>query len=211
MNTITAIRDSPRQQVKIFLDGKPAFSLQTELAAREGLQVGQELSDTQIAALKQSHLSQRCLGAALGYLNYRPRSEWELRERLTRRGFASGIVTATIDQLKEKGLVNDRSFAQFWKDNRESFRPRSQRLTRLELRRKGVGEDIIDQVVTGIDDNESAYQAALSKIRSLSTPDYDVFRCRLASYLQRRGFSYRVIDHTVKQVWQEREKVSKVA
>ena len=209
MNTITAIRDSPRQQVKIFLDGKPAFSLQTELATGEGLQVGQELSDTQIAALKQSHLSQRCLGVALGYLNYRPRSEWELRERLTRRGFASGIVTATIDQLKEKGLVNDRSFAQFWKDNRESFRPRSQRLTRLELRRKGVGEDIIDQVVTDIDDNESAYQAARSKIRTLSTSDYDVFRRRLASYLQRRGFSYRVIDHTVKQVWQERESVTK--
>ncbi len=211
MNTITAIRDSPRQQVKIFLDGKLAFSIQKETATRECLQVGKELSVPGIATLKQSDISQRCLNTALRYLSYRPRSEWELQERLTRRGFASGTVTATVAQLKERGLVNDQSFAQFWKDNRTSFRPRSQRLTRLELKRKGVPEDVIDQVVTDIDDNESAHQAALSKIRTLSTPDYDVFHRRLASYLQRRGFTYRVIERTVKQVWQEREKVSKVA
>lgn len=209
MNTITAIRETPRQQVKIFLDGKPAFGLQNEVAAQERLRVGQELSDTRIAALKQSSISRRCRDAALGYLNYRPRSEQELRERLTRRGFASEIVTAAIGQLKEQGLVNDRSFAQFWKDNRESFRPRSQRLTRQELRRKGVAEDIIDQVVTGADDNESAHRAALSKIRSVSTPDYDVFRRRLGGYLQRRGFSYPVIERTVRQVWQERESATK--
>lgn len=206
MSTITAIRESNQwQQVRVFLDGKPAFNLKAEVAAGEGLQVGQELSSSQIAALRQSELEQRCLGAALRYLSYRPRSESELRQRLTQRGFDSESIAATITQLKDRGLVDDKVFAHFWKDSRE-LRPRSRRLLRFELKRKGVGDDIIDQVVTTIDDADSAYQAALSKTRRLSLSDYDRFHRQLSSYLKRRGFSYQIINHTVQQVWQEQRR-----
>ena len=93
------------------------------------------------------------------------------------------------------------AFAQFWKDNRESFSPRSQWLTRLELRRKGIADDIIDEVIDNIDDDTSAYRAALSKARSLPPSDYQSFRRRLGGYLKRRGFSYEVINHTVERLW----------
>ena len=95
-------------------------------------------------------------------------------------------------------------FARFWKENRDSFSPRSQWLTKLELRQKGVAGDIIDQVVGTIDDGDSAYRAALSKARRLSRSDYQDFRRRLGEYLKRRGFGYGVINHTVERVWEER-------
>jgi regulatory protein len=95
------------------------------------------------------------------------------------------------------------AFAQFWRDNRQSFSPRSQWLTKLELRRKGVAADIIDQVVDTVDNADSAYRAALSKARSLSQSDYQSFRRRLGEYLKRRGFGYGVINHTVERIWQE--------
>ena len=139
MRKITALRVSRgrKKRVNVFLDGKFAFSLETEVVAKEGLQVGQELSISQIEALARSDQFQRCLNAAAHYLSYRPRSESEIKERLHRRGFNGDSVEAVIAKLKEQGLVDDVAFAQFWKDNRESFSPRSQRLTKLELRRKG--------------------------------------------------------------------------
>ena len=146
----------------------------------------------------------RCLNAAVHYLSYRPRSEFELRERLHQRGFDGDSVEVVLAKLKEQGLVDDAAFAQFWKDNRESFSPRSQWLTKLELRRKGVASNIIDEVVDTIDDEDSAYRAALSKARHLPRSDYQGFRRRLGEYLKRRGFSYRVINHTVERIWQER-------
>jgi regulatory protein len=100
-------------------------------------------------------------------------------------------------------MVNDSAFAQFWKDNRESFSPRSRWLTGAELRQKGVSSDIIEEVVGTIDETDSAYRAGLSKVRSLSRADYESFRHRLSSYLKRRGFSYSVTEHTVKKIWQE--------
>ncbi len=205
MSKITTLRvgKGRGKRVNIFLDGKFAFSLEAEVATKEGLQVEQILSAEQIEALTRSDHLHRCLNAAVHYLSYRPRSESELKERLRQRGFAGDSLKAVITRLKEQGMVDDMAFAQFWKDNRESFSPRSQRLTKLELRQKGVANDIIDQVVDDIDDDDSAYRAALSKARSLPRSDYPSFRRRLGEFLKRRGFSFGVINHTVERLWQD--------
>jgi len=204
---VTAVRTGKGagKRVNIFLDGKFAFSLEAEVALKESLLSGQELSDSQVAALLKSDNFHRCLDAATRYLSYRPRSESELRERLIRRHFDNDSVEAVIARLKEQGLVDDRAFAQFWKDNRQAFSPRSQRLTRLELRRKGVADDLVAEVVGAIDDDDNAYQAALNKARSLSLSDYQSFRYRLGEFLRRRGFGYGDINRVVERVWQERE------
>jgi regulatory protein len=201
---VTAIRSGQRgKRVNIFLDEKFAFSLEAEVAVKEGLRTDQALSEGEIEALKKADLFQRCLNAAFRLLSFRPRSESELRERLQRRGFDGENVAAVLTKLKEQGLVDDLAFAQFWKDNRESFRPRSQWLTRLELRQKGVAEEIINRVAAQVDDEASAYRAAVAKARRLSTADYDGFRRRLGQYLKRRGFGYGLIKPTVERVWQE--------
>ncbi len=191
------------KRVNMFLDGKFAFSLEAEVVAKEGLQVEQVLSAKQIETLGRSDNFQRCLNAAVQYLSYRPRSESELRERLRQRGSDDDSVEAVITKLKGQGLVDDMTFAQFWKDNRESFSPRSRWLTKLELRQKGVANDIIDQVVDAINDEDSAYRAALSKVCNLPRSDYQSFRHRVGEYLKRRGFSYGVISHTVERLWQD--------
>ncbi len=205
MSKVTALRigKGQKKRVNVFLDDRFAFSLEAEVVIREGLQVGQELSASQIEALARSDHFYRCLNAATHYLGYRPRSEFEVRERLQRRGFDGDSVGVVIARLKEQGLVDDIDFAQFWRENRDSFSPRSQWLTKLELRQKGVADDIINQVVETIDDDDSAYRAALSKARSLPRSDYQGFRRRLGGYLKRRGFGYGVINHTIERLWRE--------
>ena len=206
MGRITELRAGRKagKRVNVFLDGSYAFSLQAEVVADEGLQVGQELSADRVAALCRADDCQRCLNAAARYLSYRPRSDAELRQRLQRRGFSSAVIEAVLSRLGEQGLVDDEAFAQFWRDNRQSFSPRSQRLTRLELRRKGVSNEVLDRVLVAVDDGDSAYRAALGRARRLPPADYPTFRRRLGEYLRRRGFSYEVIERAVAQVWQER-------
>ena len=204
MSKVTAIRigKGRKKRVKVSLDDRTAFSLEAEVVIEEGLRVGRELSAGRIEALARSDHFHRCLNAATHYLSYRPRSEFEVRERLQRRGFDDSIELV-IARLKERGLVNDMDFARFWKENRDSFSPRSQWLTKLELRQKGIADDIINQVVDTINDDDSAYRAAISKARSLSRSDYQSFRRRLGEYLKRRGFGYGVINHTVERLYQE--------
>lgn len=205
MKKITALRTGTgrRKQVNIYLDGKFALSLEAEVATREGLRTEQVLSANEIEALTRLNLSQRCLKAAVHYLSYRPRSESELRGRLHQRGFAGDNIEEVVTRLKEQGLIDDAAFARFWKENRESFSPRSQRLTRLELRQKGVANDIIDDAVESIDEDDCAYRAGQRKASSLSRADYQSFRLRLGEYLKRRGFGYEVINHATERLWQD--------
>ena len=90
---------------------------------------------------------QHCLDAAYRYLSYRPRSEEELRRRLLHRGFDSGVVEKVIAKLKERNLIDDIAFAQFWKDSRLSFEPKSKGLISKELRAKKVAPEIIEEVI----------------------------------------------------------------
>jgi regulatory protein len=194
---------SREKRVRVFLDGRYACTLLAEVVLKEGFRVGQELPAGQLEALTGKDRYQRCLNAAIRYLGYRPRSEAEIKQRLQRHGYDSTCTEKVLVQLKAQGLVDDTAFARFWKDNRESFSPRSRRLTGLELRRKGLCNDIIEQVTGEINESESAYRAALSKARRLSPADYADFRRHLGSYLGRRGFGYDVINETVKRIWQE--------
>jgi len=199
---------SREKRVNVHLDGKYAFSLLAEVVLKEGLRVGQELSDEDQERLTGVDGYQRCLNAAIRFLGYRPRSEAEIRQRLLKHGYDGANIDKAIARLKEQGLVDDTAFARFWIENRESFSPRSRRLTKLELQRKGLDIEVIDQIVSEVNDNDSAYRAALSKARRLSPDDYQVFRRRLAQYLGRRGFDYEVIKETVERVWKEQTQVT---
>jgi regulatory protein len=203
---ITALKTgkNPRiQRCSVFLDGKFAFSLDNDVVAKEKLKIGGQLSSDEIKKLVEADHFQLCLNSAFHFLSYRPRSEAETRERLVRKGYQEHEIDKVLLHLKRLKLLNDVAFAEFWKENRNSFKPRSQRAVRLELRQKGVESEVIQQVVGDIDDSENAYRLATARVGNIKTTDYQVFRRKLGSYLQRRGFNYGVINNTVKRVWQE--------
>lgn len=174
------------------------------MAAGAGLKVGQELDGAQVEALTRQDRHHRSLSQALSYLSYRPRSETELREKLKQKGVTLPDIETVLARLKERGLLDDAGFAQFWKENRQSFSPRSKRLVRLELKRKGIPDDVIEGVAGEMNDEDEAYRAALSHAHRLALADYPLFRRRLGSYLKRRGFDYEMINRTVARIWQER-------
>lgn len=196
------------QRSNVYLNGKFAFSLDNEVIAREKLKVGKVLSSEEINKLAETDRVQLCIQAAFRFLSYRPRSEAEIRARLKLKGYNSQEIDQTTIKLTGMNLLNDESFAEFWKDNRNSFKPKSQRMVSLELKRKGVESEIIQQVVSDIDDPQNAHVLAAARARTLAITDFQVFRQKLSGYLQRRGFNYGVINNAVKQVWLERTQES---
>ena len=207
MRKISALVKGPgrAKTIKLFLDGRFAFSLKEELVLRERLEVGMGLSELRIASLQENNRYQKCLDTALRLLNYRPRSEQEINLRLQQRGYGENDILAVLANLKELGLVDDASFARFWADNRQTFNPRSRRMTETELKQKGVPAEIIERELSAIDDSENAYRAAFKYVRNLHTADYPGFRRRLGEYLRRRGFGYDVINATITRLWSEKE------
>jgi regulatory protein len=204
MNEVTVVETRKhRRGVRVILDRCPALNLSLAVATEAGLHTGQTLTLAEIERLKSTEQFHRSLNSALRYMSSRPRSEVEVRNRLSRHGFDIDTIQKALAKLKKQGLVDDIAFAQFWRENREDFKPRSRRLMALELKQKGVDAEIIAEAIIDVDDRQGAYWAAQKKSRALTGLDYDSFRKRLGSFLKRRGFDYELINHTIDRMWQE--------
>ncbi len=202
---ITALRlqKKNRQRVNVYLDGEYAFALQAVLAT--SLKVGQALSPEETAQLQVRDAVEVAYEKVLGFLSYRPRSRVEVEAYLQRRRVAPEATEAAVSRLLRAGLLDDEAFARYWVENRELFRPRGTRALRYELRQKGVADGVIERVLEGIDETDSAYRAAGERARRLSKADYQTFRQRLGGFLQRRGFGYDIVKQTVDRLWRERQ------
>ena len=107
--------------------------------------------------------------------------------------------------MERVGLLDDASFARFWINNRDEFKPRSARAISYELRQKGVTDNIINEALADLDEDDAAYRAALSKLRRYRNSDEATFRKKIGDFLARRGFSYAVARDALDRLWIERE------
>jgi regulatory protein len=208
MSKITGIKrgKTREKRINVFLDGKPALGLLPETALKENLKLGQELGESALENLAKADLRQRCYNSAARFLSYRPRSESEMKQRLARHGYDEETIEKTLGRYREMGLVDDAAFARFWIENRNTFSPRSRRLAKMELKKKGLQTEIIEEAVNDIDEKENAYRAALSRARRLEALDYKDFRTKLGQYLGRRGFNYGIIKEVTDRVAKELRK-----
>ena len=200
---ITALTFQKRnpERVNVYLDGRFAFGLAAIEAAR--LRVGQFLSAQKVADLQGRDTEERAYERGLNLLSYRPRSITELSRRLSQAGFSLSAIEAALARLERVGLVDDRAFARYWVENREEFRPRGHRMLRWELRQKGVAAQIIDQVLSSVDEAATASRLARKRAPRLLHLDEVTFHRRLSAYLARRGFPYSIISDAVQESWEE--------
>jgi regulatory protein len=201
---ITALKAQKRNpnRVNVYLDGEFAFGLARIVAA--WLSIGQELNDDRIRELQEQDAKEVALQTALRYLNYRPRSEAEIRQHLTEKGIGEIAVDTVIERLRQDHLLDDRQFARDWVDNQTIFRPRGRRALAYELRHKGISEEHIEQTLSETDNEEElAYQAARKHAERLARLEWPEFRTKLSQFLGRRGFGYDTIAPTVRRIWAE--------
>jgi regulatory protein len=204
MSQITAIEPQQKnpQRVNIYLDGKFAFGLARITAG--WLKVGQELKEEKISALQAEDANEIAYQKALHFLSYRPRSSAEVRQNLTQHDIAEALVEATVNRLMRAGLVNDQEFARAWVENRNTFQPRSKSALRMELRRKGLGDEIVQPVLDEkVDEEALAFKVARKYARRLAGLEWFEFRQKLGGFLARRGFSYTTLSPVISEVWKE--------
>jgi regulatory protein len=200
---ITALKQQARSKgrVNVYLDGQFAFGLAKILAAR--LAIGQVLDEAAQARLQQEDEVEQAYERALRFLGPRPRSEAEVRRRLTTAKVPAEAITAVLARLARAGLVNDEAFASYWVDNRSTFRPRSKRLLQAELRQKGLGDEAVRAALAATDDDSAAYALAKRRAGRLAGLEHTEFRKKLGDFLARRGFDFDTVEPVVERVWQE--------
>ena len=211
MPQVTAIQPQKKKakRFNIFLDGDFAFGLDEATLVKNQIMVNQHLTSEQVEKIIKEGELGKLVDQSLRFLSYRPRSEKEVDDFLVQKiakkekikysqAKQSTLVSAVIAKLKRYKYLNDLEFARWWLRARSGVRPRGTFLIKLELARKGVAKEIIEEVLLRAPDQvELAKKVVLKKMgtwRNLSEQD---LRKKVYGHLLVRGFDFETVKKTL--------------
>ncbi len=128
-------------------------------------------------------------------LSRRDHSEFEVRQKLKRKGFDGKAVSEVVQWLKEKKLLNDAVFAGRYVESIVRSKLVGSRWIQNKLREKRIGQTDIETALrhhlTDDQEQELCRQAAESWMRRKSSVGD---KAKLFRFLSSRGFSMKAIQ-----------------
>ena len=191
-----------KNRINVYINNEFGFGLERDVAG--WLDVGQILSIEKIEVLKAKDRIETAYRKAVNFISYKQRTKNEVVRKLEAGGFDSDIISSVVTRLQSAGLVDDVRFAEMWINSRSNSKPRGRRLLSIELKKKGISEEIIDNLLESAEDELLlAKKAALKKFNQFSKLEYSEFKKKMFSHLSYRGFSYNTISQVVQELWSD--------
>ena len=183
-------------RINVYLDDEFAFGISRFVGV--GLKHGEKINESLIASLLIEDTREKALQRALRFINYRPRSVFEVKEKLEDLGFGNDVVDDVLNELIEKRYVNDREFADNWVTSRINSKPRSHKMLEYELKKKSIPEDVIQTVLESApDDEELAIQLGKKYLRRFVNLDENEFSKKMIGVLARRAFPFSIVKTAI--------------
>ncbi len=196
-----------RGAVIVTLDEGSALRVPAALFRERKLKPGDAVDPTQYRAFIAERAAPLALDCAVAFLAARPRTEREVRQRLTQAGYPEEAADKVIERLKRERYLNDAQFADLWVEARGQRAVGSRRIAQ-ELSRKGVAKETAHAALANLDEDEQARIAAehatklLSRTRGKDEADV---RRKVYAALIRRGYGYDEAKRALAQAGQEIE------
>jgi regulatory protein len=201
MGTITALTTQVKNpdRISVFIDGAFVCGLASSVAL--GLRVGQTIEREEIEQLAYRDEVYRGRERVLRLLARRPYSSNEITQYLRRHKYDDDMIQLIVNDLVEAKLIDNESFAAYWVEQRDTFRPRSRMALRQELNQKGIERQIVDEVLSTIDETETARRVLEKQARRWhGLPETD-WRTKSTNYLMRQGYPYDIVKEVVTEAW----------
>ena len=143
-----------------------------------------------------------CRKSAMHILEFRTRTEQELRQKLKQKEFSEDQIEDAIEYVKSFGYINDRRYAETYILNRQQEKSRTKIIQ--ELVQKGIDHSIAEEAWEEACDSERSERDILreqvqKKLSGIEIPDEKQLR-RVFAFFMRRGFKYDDIAAVVRDI-----------
>ncbi|MEJ7634438.1 regulatory protein RecX [Aeromicrobium sp.] len=135
-------------------------------------------------------------------LSERAHSRSDLAQALVKKQVPEEVVNATLAKFEDAGLIDDEDFARSWVQARQRGKGLSSRALAMELRRKGVDDEISKEVLAELDPEAevaAAHRLVQARLRSMSRFDDTIKIRRLTGMLARKGYAPGLAFEVVRQ------------
>lgn len=182
-------------RVNIYLDGKFGFGLDLETFIKSGLKIEQELTKEEVEKIVRKGEFQKTYEKLLRFVSLRPRSEKEIKDYFRRKKVHESMTGELLKRIKRLQFLDDRKFAVWWIQSRQSFRPKSKRILEQELRVKGINRELVKEILSEqeVDDYKNAKKVLDKKKYRWEKLDPDERIKKESEFLLRQGFGWDIV------------------
>lgn len=158
-----------------------------------------------IENMDPAEVSKQAKKKAMQLLEKQDRTEKQLFDKLTEKGFPEEAVLEALTYVKSFHYVDDERYARNYISYRQNVKSRNQ--LKMELLRKGVDKEIIEAVLMEeYEEDERKMIMDLLQKKKFHPETSDVKeRNRIMGFLLRRGFSVEDVKHCMKNYEAEDE------
>ncbi|MBH31618.1 MAG: hypothetical protein CMG71_06475 [Candidatus Marinimicrobia bacterium] len=152
MPEITAIKVNLKRPDRrsVYIDGQFTFSVSEGIFSQRDLREGSELSEKEIAELRDEDDFEKAKLAAVNLLSYRPRSVKEITDRLRQKGWSDSVAEKVAELLVDKGYLNDNEFARIFSRDKVKNKCLGPMALKNELFKTGVPSKVIEKTIRDI-------------------------------------------------------------
>ena len=198
---ITAVEPRRKQMCALFIDGEYVMNLDAQTLIENRFDVGREIDDDELKDIIDKSNERRAKEKALWLISYRSHSKKELFDKL-KRSFDEDSAQKAVDRMEELGLINDEEFARQYAKKLIYGKKMSNRGAGFELKRKGIDERTIEEVLGELDDDPTERIVEFINKKYKNIEDEKIKR-RAVAALQRKGYSWdeirQALDALVKE------------
>lgn len=192
-------KDSSLNSLELYIDNEYFADIDYSTIIELNIHIGKVITQQAVEAIRQNVCLTKAKNEAIRFLSYRPRSEWEIRNKLNSKNYQQNIISTVIDWLKEIDLINDREFSFQWIKYLIGKKPAGKIKLKNELYKKGISREIINCVIDLFfsqeeDELELAEQLINKKHNSLLSKNTKLEPSKIIGLLKRQGFSDSVIQ-----------------
>ncbi len=195
---ITAITPQVKDKTRcnIYVDGRFFCGLGMETVVKNRLKVGQAVTEESLSAMQLESEKAAAFDKALTHLSATRKTEKQIRDFLTKKGYLPAVCDYVADKLREYAFIDDREYAKAYLES--ATKKKGSRLIRMELRQKGLGDEEIDGALEELDEGQEllSAQAILQKYLRGKPLDKETLQ-KAYRYLLGKGFDYETAKNAL--------------
>ena len=199
MNEITDITPQikDKRRCNIYVDGRFCCGLTLEIVMKNRIRVGQIISPDKLAEIQLDSEKDTAFDKALTHLSATQKTEKQVRDFLTKKGYLSAVVDYVVEKLRSYQFLDDGAYAESYVGF--AAKRKGGKLIRMELRGKGISDEEIDLALDTLDEEQEIQTATaiLEKYMRGKTCDKQTLQ-KAYRYLMGKGFDYEIIRSALK-------------
>lgn len=202
MPEITSVTPQKKDKTRcnIEVDGKFCCGMKLDTVLKNGLKTGVEIDMETLSRLQLESEKLTALDKALRHISVSMKTEIEIRTFLKTKGYLEDVIEYVLCKMKEYGYVDDGTYANYYAEG--ASKRKGSRLIRLELRKKGVDGQIIEETLSALQDETESAKRCLDKYLRGKSADSATLAKAYRNLLS-KGFDYDTAKQAIESLKDE--------